>query len=158
MISIVSKQVDLSMLLHDVVETVLPLAEAKQLDLRYDIAAGLVMMGDSDNLVRLFMNLLENGVKYTNTGEIHIQAKAVQDHIEVGIADTGVGIRQEDLPYLFERFYRADGGRGRATGGFGLGLAIAQAVAQAHGGTISARSEIGQGTTMLVILPIGFEA
>lgn len=148
---IVSDRVDLSLLLEDVVAVIAPLIETKQLILQDDIAAGLIVRGDNDNLVRLFVNLLENAVKYTDTGTITIQATAVHNLIQVRIADTGMGIREEDLPYVFDRFYRVDASR--TTPGSGLGLSIAQTIAIAHQGIIEVSSEFGRGTTIMVTLP-----
>lgn len=149
---IVFKRVDLSTLLQDVNAVIEPLVEAKHLKLVSAISDHLELMGDSDDLVRLFMNLLDNAVKYTDGGEIKIQATAVNDQIEVIITDTGVGIGQEELPRVFDRFYRVDSSR--STQGSGLGLAIAHSIAQAHQGAITISSQPGRSTAVTVILPI----
>lgn len=144
--------VALSLLLKDVIESLRPLAEDKGLKLIDDVPdQGLSLMGDSDGLIRLFVNLLDNAIKYTQQGRIIISARLKDDtSLEVIIRDTGVGITPEHLPHIFDRFYRVDGSR--STNGIGLGLAIAQNVARAHGGNIVVESKVGQGTTFTVFL------
>ncbi len=147
----VLQPVDLALLLQDVSEVVVPLTEGKPIQVTCDIEDNLTLLGDSDNLIRLFINVVDNAVKYTERGAIKIQAKLLQNTIEVRIADTGIGISAADLPHLFDRFYRAD--TARAMSGSGLGLAIAHAIVQAHHGTIRVESQQGQGTVVVVILP-----
>jgi heavy metal sensor kinase len=148
---VVMEPVDLSTLLTDVADSLRLLAEDKGLELRANISNNLTINGDSDALVRLFVNLVENAIKYTEQGQISVAANQGQNGcVEVNIADTGVGIASEHLPYIFNRFYRVD--ESRATPGTGLGLAIAWHVAQAHGGTIGVKSKIGEGTVFTVQL------
>ena len=144
--------VNLSILLKDVVDSLRPLAENKRLKLIDTVPDdGLTLMGDSDGLIRLFVNLLDNAIKYTEQGSITISATAKDDKLlAVTIRDTGVGITPEHLPRIFDRFYRVD--ESRSQNGIGLGLAIALDVARAHGGDIAVESEIGQGTTFVVQL------
>lgn len=149
-----SKSVDLSTLLRDVVEVTSLLAEAKALTMTCTIADNLVISGNSDDLIRLFVNLMDNAIKYTNQGEIKLQAKHQRACIEVVISDTGIGIAPENILHLFDRFYRVD--LSRSIQGNGLGLSIAQAIVQAHHGQINVSSNVGQGTTFTVILPIAF--
>ncbi len=100
-------------------------------------------------------NLLDNAVKYSpEKGEIRIAAERHGDEIALSISDKGPGIAKGDLPRIFERFYRADKARSRELGGTGLGLAIVKHIAQLHAGRVEARSEIGKGTTIRVILPV----
>jgi signal transduction histidine kinase len=100
-------------------------------------------------------NLLENGLTHTPPGgKIAVAAHANDEWVEVKVQDTGTGIAAEDLPYVFERFYRADKSRSRATGGAGLGLAIARQLVEAHGGWIEVESEVGQGTQFTFTLPV----
>jgi heavy metal sensor kinase len=145
--------VDLSILLKDVVDSLRPLAEDKRLKLIDNVPDdGLTFMGDSDGLIRLFVNLLDNAIKYTEQGSITISAQPKDDTLlAVTIRDTGVGIPPEHLPYVFDRFYRVD--ESRSKDGIGLGLAIALDVAHAHGGEIAVESEVGRGTTFIVQLP-----
>jgi signal transduction histidine kinase len=104
----------------------------------------------------VWVNLLENAVRYSPEGG---SVEVVITHTENGrarveFADHGPGIPAVDLPRIFERFYRGDPSRTRATGGFGLGLAIAKALVEAYGGTIAADSSTGHGTRMAVVLPV----
>jgi len=146
-----SKPVDLSTLLRDVAESLVPLAEAKGLAMACDVPERLIVLGDSDGLIRLFVNLLDNAVQYTDEGGVTIRTETVSGMAQVAIADTGIGITAQHLPRLFDRFYRVD--RARLGGGSGLGLAIAQEIAGAHGGRILVRSTVGVGTTFVVELP-----
>ena len=146
----VREAVDLSALLYDVTDSLRPLAESKGLTLRCDVPAGLTMQGDSDALIRLFVNLLDNAVKYTEHGGIEVTASRNRDEIRVGVEDTGIGIPAEHLPHVFDRFYRVDSSRSGP--GAGLGLAIALEVARAHGGTIDIDSAPGAGTVLTVHL------
>ncbi len=142
--------VDLSALLSDVADAMRPLAEAKGLTLLCHAATGLTTKGDSDNLIRLFVNLLDNAIKYTVHGAVTLAAGRDPAGVTITVADTGPGISAEHLPHIFDRFYRVE--TARASRGSGLGLAIAREIVSAHGGTISARSVLGQGTTLVVHL------
>ena len=142
--------VDLSTLLQDVCDSMRPLAEAKRLSLICDSPDHLTTPGDSDDLIRLFVNLLDNAIKYTERGEIKVNAKKDGNHIVVIVTDTGIGISPEHLPRLFDRFYRVD--QSRNTRGAGLGLAIAQEIARAHAGQMEVQSFPGKGTTVILRL------
>jgi len=130
------------------------MTDARDIVLRLDLAPGLVIRGDFDHLTRLFLNLLDNAVKYTpRGGQVSVGAARQAAQIRVTIGDTGPGILPEALPHLFERFYRVAEDRSRETGGAGLGLAIAYEIARAHGGALTVQSEVGHGTTFTVVLP-----
>ena len=146
------ERVDLSTLLRDVVDSLRPLAEDKGLQLVDHIPDdGLTLMGDRDSLIRLFVNLLENAIKYTEQGIITVSAQRKNDErLAVTICDTGVGIAPEHLPHIFDRFYRVD--ESRSKDGLGLGLAIVQNIARAHGGDAIVESKVGEGTTFIVQL------
>ncbi len=110
--------------------------------------------GDPDRLKQLLLNLVSNAIKYTPPeGTITLSVWPEGSQALIAVADTGEGIPPEDLPHIFDRFYRVDKARARKQGGAGLGLAIAQWIAQAHGGTIGAQSQPGVGTTFTVRLP-----
>ena len=143
--------VDLTTLLQDVTDSLTPLAEAKGLSIACEAPHQLIVRGDSDSLIRLFVNLLDNAIKYTERGGIIVRTIIVNDHTEVIIADTGIGIAADQLPRLFDRFYRGE--TSRTTHGTGLGLAIARDIVRAHGGGIEVQSVIGAGTTFTVRLP-----
>jgi heavy metal sensor kinase len=143
--------IDLSALLNDVVDIVSPLAAAKGISMTCAAPPGLMVMGDSDDLIRLMLNLCDNAVKYTVQGTIAVSAAAHADTISIEVRDTGVGIAPDHMPHLFDRFFRVDASR--QSGGSGLGLAIAQEIARAHGGTITVSSAPGVGSTFTVQLP-----
>ena len=119
-----------------------------------------VVMGDPDKLKQLFLNLVDNALKYTPAGgEVILSLRREtqgtgQGWACVHVADTGKGIPQEELPHIFERFYRVDRARSPGQGGTGLGLSIAQWIAQAHGGSIQAQSQVDKGSVFVVRLPL----
>ncbi len=146
------KTVHLSLLLEDVVESLAPLAAEKGLAVLCRVPPGIHLAGDMDGLIRLFANLLDNAIKYTDRGEISVAARAgANGVVEVAVEDTGIGIDATQLPHIFERFYRSD--QSRNADGFGLGLAIARTIAEEHGGSVDVQSEVGTGTRMIVRLP-----
>lgn len=113
------------------------------------------VIGDADRLKQLIWNLVGNAIKYTPVGgEVKLSLSKDKGWATIIVADSGIGIPPEDLPYVFDRFYRVDKARTRGPGGSGLGLSIARWVAQAHGGNISVASEMGKGTTFTVMLPV----
>lgn len=112
----------------------------------------LQVWADKDSLGRALMILIDNAFKYTPTGRVTVRAGRQGDGIAIQVLDTGIGIPAEDLPHIFDRFYRSDPARSR--GGTGLGLAIARWVAEAHGGRLSVESELGRGSTFTLWLPI----
>ena len=132
------------------------LADAKQIRFQEQTCGSPTFVeGDAHALERLFLILLDNAVKYTQPGGQVAASLSHSDGFAVfEIRDTGIGIGQEDLPHIFERFYRADKARSREMGGVGLGLSIGQWIAQAHGGGIEVESVIGQGSVFRVRLPI----
>jgi two-component system phosphate regulon sensor histidine kinase PhoR len=133
---------------------------AKNLKVAIDLPADFSIVRADEALLReIFDNLLDNAVKYSSKhGEIHLGAQRRRSEIALSVSDDGVGIGQEDLPRIFERFYRADKARSRELGGTGLGLSIVKHIAQLHGGRVEAESEIGRGTTIRVILPVVTES
>lgn len=147
-----AEPVDLSELLPDLAESLRPIADAKSLTLETHIPAGLTLLADSDSLIRLFVNLLDNAIKFTEHGGVTLNARNEGQMIIIDVADTGPGIIAENLPNIFNRFYRADASR--TYPGSGLGLAIAQEIARAHNGDIKVRSIIGKGSTFTVRIPL----
>jgi two-component system phosphate regulon sensor histidine kinase PhoR len=129
-------------------------AEEKNIEISYDVADSLSTVFDEDQFYQLMINLIQNAIKYTSeNGKIFINAFENNQYICILVKDTGVGIPQEDIPRLFERFYRVDKGRGRKAGGTGLGLAIVKHILQNHDGTIEVSSEIGKGTEFKINIP-----
>jgi signal transduction histidine kinase len=110
---------------------------------------------DRERVHQVLFNLVDNAVRFTPSGgAVTVSAQRHNGSVEVRVADTGVGIRPEHLPRLFERFYRADPARSREDGGTGIGLAIARSVVEAHGGHIRAESELGEGSVFTFDLPV----
>ena len=133
---------------------------AKNLKVAIDLPADFSIVRADEALLReIFDNLLDNAVKYSSKhGEIHLGAQRRGSEIVLSVSDDGVGIGQEDLPRIFERFYRADKARSGELGGTGLGLSIVKHIAQLHGGRVEAESELGRGTRIRVILPVVTES
>jgi signal transduction histidine kinase len=112
------------------------------------------LLGDPDRLKQLLLNLVDNACRYTPDGGTVTLGLVERDGVaSLSVSDTGPGIPAEDLPHIFERFYRADHARSREVGGTGLGLAIGQVIAEAHGGRIEVESGVGVGSTFTVLLP-----
>lgn len=148
--------VDLSALMAEVGEQTRLLAGDREITWQAD--GPLPTEADADRLKQVLLNLTANAVAFTpETGHIALRASRLGDRARLTVTDDGAGIAPEDLPHLFERFYRGDKSRARradGSAGSGLGLAIAQAIVEAHDGTIAVRSALGQGTTFTVELPI----
>ena len=142
-------------LLQASVEAVRPRADAKGIDLSLDAEPSLSMADlDATRISQVIGNLLENAITHTpEDGRVEVSARTHDGAVEIAVADTGLGMAPEDLPRLFDRFYRADPSRDRSTGGAGLGLTIARRLVEAHGGTIEAESELGQGSRFTIRLP-----
>jgi len=117
--------------------------------------AGLVVSGDADRLKQVLLNLVDNAIKHTpDGGAVRITGASTDAGLVVlSVSDTGDGIPPQDLPHVFDRFYRVDKSRSRERGGAGLGLAIAKSIVEAHGGGIEAHSTLGSGATFTVWLP-----
>jgi len=151
---------NLSNLLTREVSRLLPYAIKKKITLHLNTPETLPLQADPAKLERLFTNLIDNAIKYSNPGDaVTLTANQQGQEIWVSVADTGPGIPAEHLPHLFERFYRADKARARQTAnsegsGAGLGLSIAQWLAQVHGGRLEVASQVGQGATFTVWLPL----
>lgn len=148
---------NLSDLLESIRDSLEPVAELKQITLVGAIPEGLEVSGNLDQLTRLFLNLVDNAIKYTpEGGSVTLSAEKCEKErkIRVAVADTGPGIDPAHLPHLFKRFYRVESDRASATGGAGLGLAIANEIARQHHGFLRVESEVGKGTEMSVDLPL----
>jgi len=153
------ERVALAPLAQEVFETATILGEAAGLAVAMPELADVTVLADRTRLRQLFLNIVTNALKYTSTGSVEMSLVAHDRTVAFTVRDTGMGISAADLPHIFERFYRADRARSRSAerGGFGLGLAISQWIAEAHGGTISVRSRLGRGTTFTVTLPVAEE-
>jgi two-component system sensor histidine kinase BaeS len=118
-----------------------------------------IVFADRDKISQVVVNLLSNALKYTQPGgRVRVAVKGSEDVAELVVKDNGRGIPEEDLPYIFERFYRADKSRNRMTGGSGIGLTITRTIVEAHGGSIEVHSIIDIGTEFIVTLPKGDSA
>ncbi|MEO6443702.1 MAG: ATP-binding protein [Gemmatimonadaceae bacterium] len=149
--------IPLAPLLREVLETALILGEDAGIDVSMPATDEVSVMGDRTRLWQLFLNLVTNAVKYTpKGGKVELNLVRHDRTVSVSVKDTGIGIAAADLPYIFERFWRADRVRSRSAdgGGFGLGLAISQWIAQAHGGQLTLQSRLNRGSTFTVILPV----
>jgi PAS domain S-box-containing protein len=148
---------DLREVIEAAAESIRPTAEAKGIRLRLtlDVDVGPVY-GDRERLQQIVWNLLSNGVKFTQSGgSVHVSLQRINSHVEIVVADTGVGINQNFLPHVFDRFRQADGSTTRTYGGLGLGLAIVRHLVELHGGTARAESDgEDQGAKFSVRLPL----
>ena len=150
------EQVDLAFLLNRLIQEFRPLLDEKSIDLTVDIEDGRYTMRGSTNQLRIVLrNVLENGVKYTPAGEqISVSLKSYLGGTEIEVRDTGIGIAAEDLPRLFERFYRADKAHSRKIAGSGLGLSLAKSIMALYGGDIVVQSAgLGRGTAVSIRFP-----
>lgn len=142
-------------LLDNIYDSMLMDAQNYGHELRFSVPENLgSITGDRERLEQVIINILSNAIKYTpEKGRITLTAKREGGRISISVQDNGIGIPKEDIPRLFERFYRVDKARSRERGGTGLGLAIAQEIVSAHKGTIEVTSEVDHGTTMTILLP-----
>jgi len=131
-------------------------AHEKEVTLKVEVAANLPQVqADEQRITQVLFNLISNALRHTPAGgTITVNAELREDRVQVSVRDTGTGISPEDLPHVFERFYRADRSRARSTGGSGLGLTIAKQIVEAHGGQIWAQSWLGAGSTFAFGLPL----
>ncbi|MEH7332376.1 ATP-binding protein [Neobacillus drentensis] len=139
-------------------ESVSPLAAAKQISFSLESPAALLAVGDPERLSQLLYILLDNAIKYTpNEGKVKLFLSGEGQELGIAVQDTGIGIEREEIKRIFERFYRSDKSRSRQMGGHGLGLSIAKWIVDNHKGTIKVSSEIGKGSTFIVRIPFGLK-
>ncbi|MFC2058820.1 ATP-binding protein [Chloroflexota bacterium] len=150
------QSIDPQEIIRRVASAIQPRADAKKLIIAIDLLEKLPpIRADAERIGQVLRNLLANAIAYTpEGGRITIAATVKDDRVEISVSDTGIGIPPQELPYIFERFHRADKSRSRATGGAGLGLTIAKRLVEAHEGTIQAQSEPGNGSSFLFTIPI----
>jgi signal transduction histidine kinase len=131
------------------------LAQNKKLALKTEVAKALpIGLGDEQRLTQVLLNLVGNAIKFTDTGEVRVTAKAVNGHFYVSVTDTGPGIPAEHQTRIFEQFHQVDSSNTKAKGGTGLGLAIAKQIVEMHGGRIRVESALGKGSTFRMELPV----
>ncbi|MBM7578916.1 two-component system phosphate regulon sensor histidine kinase PhoR [Jeotgalibacillus terrae] len=149
------KQVDLADILEDVSVMMAHKASKKNAQVRLDIQRPLIIEGDADRLKQVFINLVTNAITYSYPDQdIVIRSEKVKEHIQLQFIDQGIGMEQEELSRIFERFYRVDKARSRNSGGTGLGLAIVKHIIEVHNGEIKVESEPEKGTVFTITLPI----
>ena len=148
--------VDLVRFVSEVIRDLMPAAADRELELSVDVPGEAVRAFiDSDRMQQVLHNLLENAIRYTHPGgKIRVRLTSRPSEASIEVSDTGIGIPPQDLPFVFERFFRSDRARRAYQGGSGLGLSIARWIVEAHKGTIAVESEVGKGTTFTVRLPL----
>ncbi|CAN1527812.1 BaeS Signal transduction histidine kinase [Fimbriimonadaceae bacterium] len=146
---------DIVDVLTNVIWQLTPKAADKGLKIGYRGPEAFMIEANPAQMIQVALNLIDNAINYTSEGHISINVKENPETIEISVQDTGMGIPSEHLPRIFERFYRVDKARSRASGGTGLGLSIVKHIIEAHGGKLSVQSAQNEGSTFIVVLPIG---
>lgn len=148
------KPVRICQVLRDLQAQGMLLARPKQISVSLSAADEVTVLGDGDKLRQLFLNLMDNAIKYTpEKGSVNLSVGTDNGFAVVSVKDTGIGIAEADIPHVFGRFFRADRARSREMGGSGLGLAICQWIIEAHQGWIDVQSAVGEGSTFTVYIP-----
>jgi signal transduction histidine kinase len=156
----ISQQQDICCLddiVSDLIEEFAAMAASVEITLTYstEVNQSLNIIGNADHIYRLISNLIVNGINYTlKGGEVKVVLNRNENYAVVIVQDTGIGIPQNELARIFDRFYRVSSDRSRSTGGSGLGLAIAQAIVKTHQGKLTVQSELGKGSTFIIQLPL----
>jgi signal transduction histidine kinase len=141
-------------LIQELVDELMLLADDSQITLRFESQPVPFVLGDAQWLKQALINLLDNALRYTPSGgAVTIRLQAVGQEVAVAVEDTGHGIEPENIPHLFERFYRTDWARAKDSAGTGLGLPIVKEIMDAHGGSISVTSEVNKGSVFTLRLP-----
>ena len=149
------ESVDAVMLLESVINDLRVIAAQKSLTINFSYSGSekIILQADKEKLRRAFINIVDNAIKYTpQKGVISVVLEKEREDVKIVFKDSGIGIAKEDLPFIFDRFYRAD--KSRSDSSFGLGLSIVKSIVESHHGTIKADSEPGEGTTFTIRLPI----
>ena len=148
------KRSDINEIVKDVGNTMVTLASQKNIDFILDLEENLPGLSlDKDKIIQVLTNLVSNALKFTDKGSITIKTASKGNGIYVSVHDTGVGIKEDDIPKLFREFEQLEKGEDRKTGGTGLGLAISKKMIEGHDGRIWAASEYGKGSTFTFFLP-----
>ncbi len=146
---------DLVTIVRGVVGQLEEKALAKGLTLRLTAPSELPLEANAAQMIQVAINLIDNAIIYTSEGEVHVELTELEGNVQMRVSDTGIGISTEHLPRIFERFYRVDKGRSRASGGTGLGLSIVKHIVESHGGKVFVTSALNRGSTFTVTLPKG---
>jgi two-component system, OmpR family, sensor kinase len=156
-VNLTRETTDISAMTRDIVDDMEILAHQKGIEIDFVSQDGIIIPVDKDQIMRAFINILENAIKYTpGKGRVSVEVIRENAYAIITISDTGIGIPEKDLPHIFDRFYQVD--RSRSSAGFGLGLSIALSIIEAHGGSITVESTPEQGTTFLISLPMAESA
>jgi signal transduction histidine kinase len=157
--TIMMEEVELGQVVEAVVKSLRVLADQKKIKLSYkQNTRNYHILGDEAKLEKMLLNIVRNALKYTDPkGAVQVWTEADKKEVRIMVEDNGIGIPEEDLPFIFERFYRVDKARARAEGGTGLGLSICKWIAEGHGGSITVSSIVNKGTVFTIHLPINRE-
>ncbi len=146
---------DMIELIETNVQLLIPLAKSKGLELTYEVSRQVGrIIGDGQRTQQILINFVNNAIKFTNEGSVHVECRAADEHIITRIIDTGIGIKEKDLKSIFKPFQQVDSGLTRVAEGTGLGLSICKKLVELLGGTIQVQSEWGKGSTFTFILPV----
>lgn len=149
-----TQSIDLASLVKETVEILHPKAEKKEISLSVNVFGDTLMEGDPPRLKQIIINLVSNSLTYTPAGgSVFVIVEEQDKHIKFMVKDTGIGIKESEIPRIFERFYRVDKARSRNSGGTGLGLAIVKHLVEAHQGTIDVQSKPGEGSQFTILFP-----
>jgi len=149
-----SERFDLRELVESQARVFEPRAAEAGLSLSVEPGPAVTVVADRPRIVQVVVNLLDNAIKYTERGRVTVRVGVRESRAWCEVQDTGSGIPAEDLPRIFERFYRVEKARSRQKGGTGLGLSIVKHILSLHGGEISAQSEVGRGSTFRFEIPL----
>lgn len=154
-VEILKTNINLTELLYKVKNEFSELALIKKIQIQWNIESDMIIQADKERLHQLFVILIDNALKYTpKNGTIKVDCFKSGKHVNISVSDTGIGIPDEDLPFVFDRFYRVNKARSRSEGGTGLGLSIAKWIVDAHEGSIHAESQLDKGSTFTIHFPI----
>ena len=149
------EEVDVQQMTNDIMATAKPLAQEKSLDLYLNVAPDVGKIeADGTRLRQVLWNILGNAIKFTEEGYVTLTMKTKGDNLFVSVRDTGVGIRPENMPVVFEQFRQVDGSLNRTAGGTGLGMPITKNLIELHGGKIGVESIFGEGSTFWFTIPL----
>lgn len=148
-------EIQIDILINSVKKILQPLADKKGIKLEFVVESGMInLFCNKDRIIQLLINLIENSIKYTEQGYVKAEFKNNSNILVITIEDTGIGIPEQSIPRIFERFYRVDKGRSRKAGGTGLGLSIVKHIVILYNGKIEVQSKLGEGSIFKVNLPI----